>query len=137
MAYLGQIHTLRVPIERNWPPERISAAFHELYRREYGNTLGDIPAMIVSLKTVVQGTREHPKRSAAASAAAKPPNPTGQRRVHFGKWFETPVYIRRDLLPGMTLSGPAIVEQPDTTTVIEPDMRCRVDGYGNLLVELA
>jgi N-methylhydantoinase A len=137
MAYLGQIHTLRVPIERDWPPERITAAFHELYRREYGNTLGDIPAMIVSLKTVVQGTREHPKRSAAASATMRSPSPTGQRRVHFGKWFETPVYARRDLLPGMALSGPAIVEQPDTTTVIEPDMRCRVDGYGNLLVELA
>ncbi len=137
MAYLGQIHTLRVPIERDWSPDRITAAFGEIYRREYGNTLGDIPAMVVSLKTIVQGTREQPKRSIAAPAAAKPPKPTGERRVHFGKWYETPVYARRDLLPGMVVAGPAIVEQPDTTTVIEPDMRCRVDGYGNLLVELA
>ncbi len=137
MAYLGQIHTLRVPIERDWSPERIAQAFGEIYRREYGNTLGGLPAMVVSLKTIVQGTREQPKRSIPVPAAAKPPKPTGERRVHFGKWFETPVYARRDLLPGMTVAGPAVVEQPDTTTVIEPDMRCRVDGYGNLLVELA
>ena len=37
----------------------------------------------------------------------------------------------------MVLTGPAIVEQPDTTTVIEPGMHARVDAYGNLLVEVA
>ncbi|HTZ77867.1 MAG TPA: hydantoinase/oxoprolinase family protein [Stellaceae bacterium] len=137
MAYLGQIHTLRVPIERDWSPARIAQAFAEIYRREYGNTLGDIPAVIVSLKTVVQGTREHPKRHLAAPAAAQPPKPLTERQVHFGKWYATPVYRRRDLLPGMALRGPAVVEQPDTTTVIEPDMAGRVDAYGNLLVELA
>ena len=36
----------------------------------------------------------------------------------------------------MTLDGPAIIEQSDTTTVIEPDMTLRVDEHGNLLVKV-
>ena len=38
--------------------------------------------------------------------------------------------------PGMTLDGPAIIEQSDTTTVIEPDMALTVDKHGNLLVKV-
>jgi N-methylhydantoinase A len=137
MAYLGQIHSLRVPIGAGWSPPRVVAAFNEAYKREYGNTLGDIPCMIVSLKTVVQGLREHVKRSLPAPKAAPAPQAEGARKVHFGKWFDTPVYKRAALKPGMTLTGPAIIEQADTTTVIEPDMKARVDAYGNLLAEVA
>lgn len=62
--------------------------------------------------------------------------PRGRRPVHFGRtWHDTPVYRREALLPGMSLAGPAIVEQSDTTTVIEPDMALTVDRHGNLLVK--
>jgi N-methylhydantoinase A len=57
--------------------------------------------------------------------------------VHFGAWTDTPVHRRADLVPGTAFDGPAIVQQSDTTTVVEPGMRVRVDGHGNLLVELA
>jgi N-methylhydantoinase A len=46
------------------------------------------------------------------------------------------VYLRGDLAPGMQFDGPAIVEQSDTTTVVEPDMKVIVDAQGNLLVKL-
>ena len=47
---------------------------------------------------------------------------------------DTPVY-QRDLLPlGAQFDGPAIVEQPDTTTVVYPGFTCRVDEAGNLLL---
>jgi N-methylhydantoinase A len=39
-----------------------------------------------------------------------------------------------DLFPGHTFKGPAVVEQSDTTTLVEPDMKVRVDALGNLLV---
>jgi N-methylhydantoinase A len=42
--------------------------------------------------------------------------------------------MRGDLAPGMKFEGPAIVEQSDTTTVVEPDMSVVVDAKGNLLV---
>ena len=42
MSYAGQIHSLRVPIEPGWPAERLREAFVEMYRQEFGNTLGDV-----------------------------------------------------------------------------------------------
>lgn len=136
MAYLGQIHALRVTIEPGWAVARIVGAFHDAYAKEYGNTLGDIPTTIVSLKTVVQGTREQVRRSREAPASRAAAEPASRRPVYFGRWIDTPIHRRDALLPGMAFHGPAIVEQSDTTTVIEPGMRARVDAYGNLLVEV-
>ena len=56
---------------------------------------------------------------------------------YFGGWIDTPIYDRATLGPGSTFSGPAILEQADTTTVIEPGMAARVDPFGNVLVEMA
>jgi N-methylhydantoinase A len=136
MSYLGQIHTLRVAIERDWGIARIVEAFKAAYRAEYGNDLGEIPTVIVSLRTVVQGVREHMTRALDMPAVRPAPPPSSMRPVYFGGWRDTPIYRRAVLEPGMVLSGPAIIEQPDTTTVIEPGMNARVDAYGNLLVEV-
>lgn len=136
MAYIGQIHSLRVAIEATWDAKRIAQAFEEAYRLEYGNTLGDIPSTIVSFRTVVQGMREHVRRHLPEPERQSAPPPKSVRQVYFGGWRETPIYDRSTLVPGVVLHGPAIVEQPDTTIVIEPDMNGRVDAYGNILVEL-
>jgi N-methylhydantoinase A len=58
-------------------------------------------------------------------------------------WFkdvgfvETNIYERGRLPVGATFQGPAIVEQPDTTTVMPPRTDCRVDEYGNLIIKVA
>lgn len=136
MAYKGQIHTLRVPIEEGWDAARIDAAFDTAYRAEYGNTLGDIPTTIVSLRTVVEGHREHEKRNRPVPPPHPAPPPHARRQVHFGKWWDTPVYKRDTLHPGATVEGPCIVEQSDTTIIIEPGMTGRIDAYDNILVEV-
>ena len=137
MSYLGQIHALRVPIEAGWDLGRIAEAFAGTYWAEYGNTLGDMPVALVSLKTAVQGVRARPARQAADAVADTRAEPAGTRRVYFGGWLDTPIYDRDRLTPGAVFDGPAIVEQADTTTVIEPGMRARVDPFRNILVELA
>jgi N-methylhydantoinase A len=50
--------------------------------------------------------------------------------------MDTPVYQRRDLAPGATITGPAIVEQLDATTPLHPSDIATVDGAGNLLIEV-
>jgi N-methylhydantoinase A len=134
MSYSGQIHSLRVPIQRDWPAARMREAFLEAYRQEFGNTLGEIPVVIVNLRTVATG-----KRRVAASSTPMPvsqgaPTPRRRRQVHFGVPRDTPIYHRDDLLPGHRFEGPAVVEQTDTTTLIEPGMEVKVDAAGNLLV---
>jgi N-methylhydantoinase A len=136
MSYLGQIHTLRVPVDPTWGPARIIDAFESVYRLEYGNTLGTVPTILVGLKTAVQGVRRKPASAPLHPFEARPAEPRSQRRVYFGGWIATPIFDRRDLEPGMTFQGPAIIEQADTTTVIEPGMSARVDAHQNVLIEV-
>jgi N-methylhydantoinase A len=137
MAYAGQIHTLRVPIEAGWSLGEIVAAFEDTYRKEYGNTLAGIPAVVAGLKTVARGVRSGAPSVATAAGTERPATAVGTRRVHFGTWMETPIYDRARLEPGMVFDGPAIVEQADTTSVVEPGMRARIDARHNILVEVA
>ncbi len=137
MSYAGQIHTLRVPVEAGWTPGRMAEAFADVYRREYGNTLGDLPAVIVSLKTAVLGVRPGQHRVAGSATVPARAVPSAIRPVYFDRWMDTPVFDRAALRPGHAFDGPAIVEQPDTTSVIEPGMTARVDPFNNILVTMA
>jgi N-methylhydantoinase A len=137
MAYLGQIHAMRVPVEADWSFEQMPAAFNEAYKAEFGNTLAGIPVMIINVRTTVEGKRKRAVRHMNGATSTQAPKAHAQRRVHFGQWIDTPIFRRGDLKPGMTLAGPAIVEQSDTTTVVEPRMTLRVDRFHNLIVEAA
>lgn len=137
MAYQGQIHSLRVPIERDWSAGEMAEAFRSLYRSEYGSPLGELPVMIENLRTSVVGVRPVVHREPAEMVAGPAPEPIARRRVYFGDWHDTPIYTRDQLVPGVELSGPAVIEQPDTTTVVEPGMTIRVDGYSNVIVEVS
>jgi len=64
-------------------------------------------------------------------AAAK----TGTRPVHFGDtWYDTALYDRLALPVGAIIDGPAILVQPDTTVLIDPDLTGRVDDLGNTII---
>jgi N-methylhydantoinase A len=137
MAYQGQIHSLSVPIDRGWDTVRLERAFNDTYREKFGNTLDNMPVVIVNLRTIVVGTRSSSPLPQAPAAGSGTPVPVSRRQVHFGRaWHDTPVFPRDAFAPGMVLDGPAIVEQSDTTTVIEPDMAVVVDKNGNLLVKV-
>lgn len=136
MAYAGQIHALRVPIEPGWGPSRLEAAFQQAYREKFGNVLAGMPVVIVNLRTIVVGSRPNAKLPSIDYAEDARLEPQSKRRVYFGGWHDTPVYRRELLAPGMTLDGPAIIEQSDTTTIVEPDMTLSVDAQGNLLVKV-
>ena len=61
----------------------------------------------------------------------------GSRPAYFDEYqayCDTPVYARRCLPMGAQLRGPAILEQPDTTTVVYPGQHCQVDSAGNLVI---
>ena len=79
----------------------------------------------VSLRALGAGT------PAATLAEAQ----TGSRPVWFdGGWVETPVYARERLPLGARFEGPAIIEQLDATTVVEPGNRVERDAFGNLVL---
>ncbi len=136
MAYAGQIHALRVTIEPEWDSARLGQAFNEVYQATFGNTLANIPVVMVILRTIAIGKRSGASLPQATQFAEGNARPRTRRPVHFNTWHDTPVYIRDDLAPGMHFDGPAIIEQSDTTTVVEPGMGVVIDPKGNMLVTL-
>ncbi|MET0607068.1 MAG: hydantoinase/oxoprolinase family protein [Beijerinckiaceae bacterium] len=134
MSYAGQIHSMRVPIGLGWSREKMSEAFLKAYEQEFGNSLGDIPLMVVNLRTVATGSRRVDVGSDATETATGAPTPRSRRPVHMGRWRDTPIYHRDDLKPGHVFEGPVVVEQKDTTTLIEPGMNVRIDARGNMIV---
>jgi N-methylhydantoinase A len=135
MAYLGQIHAMRVPVEADWPVDRMVQAFNAAYRAEFGNSLGGIPVMVINVRTTVEGVRTRGVAKPNGALRAVKPKAHKRRQIHFAEWRDTPIYRRSDLKPGMTFAGPAVIEQSDTTTVVEPLMNVKVDAFSNLIVE--
>ena len=56
---------------------------------------------------------------------------------YFDGWHDTPVYDRQRLHSGNQLSGPPIIEQMDSTTVVHPGQTAHIDRFGNIIIELA
>ena len=94
--------------------------------------------MLVSLRTTVIGRRTPVDLAIFGPADRTPaPPPSGMRRVRFnGGWCDTAIFDRALLGGGAMLAGPAIVEQPDTTVVIDPGATAVVDGLGNLVISI-
>jgi len=139
MQFQGQSHILTVALPRaDVTPGELRRLFEEAYWQRFGVELKEIRPVLVGLHTAVIGKR-HPVRLAALAAgerrAALADACTETREVWFdGAHVATPVY-RRDWMPaGAEFAGPAIVEQLDATSVIEPGNRVTVDALGNLVV---
>ncbi len=137
MSYVGQTHTLAVPLADAKPDAAaIRTAFEKTYKAAFGRLLEGIEMRVLTLRVAVVGKRPKIDLSRLAPqggsvAAAK----TGTRPVWFdGAWAETAIYDRLALPIDARIEGPAILEQPDATTVIEPDLAATVDRFGNLIV---
>lgn len=117
----------------------IIESFLEQQRREFGYTMPDSFASIEFVTARVGGIGQVSKvelehlESGGTAADAR----TGQRPVSFdGEWLDTAIYAREQLGAGAEISGPAIVEQTDSTTVIPPGAAARVDVWGNLIINV-
>lgn len=135
MSYVGQTHTLAVPLAHASPDrDAIQASFESAYKSAFGRLLEGVPARVLTLKVAVIGKR--PKLDLALLAPKGGATaPIGTRKVRFdGKSHDTAIYERLALPVDAVVQGPAILEQPDATTVIEPDLAARVDRFGNLIV---
>ena len=120
-------------------PRVVLADFLERYKARFDIELPEMTAILVNLRTTMIGRRA-PVDLATFSpsiARSEAPRPSGARQVRFnGGWLDTRLFDRTSLGKGATLAGPAIVEQPDTTVVIDPGATALVDGLGNLVISV-
>ncbi len=139
MQFQGQSHILSVAIDR---PDLGVAGLHEAfaaaYWRRFGIELSEIPPVLVNLHTAVIGVRPHIDLALLAASERAPTlmaAQMGERRVWFSDgWRQTPIYARDRLPLAATFEGPAILEQLDCTTVVEPGDEVAQDKLGNLLI---
>ena len=133
MQFIGQTHVLTVGIGKtDFAREDLQTAFEKAYWERFEVELREMRAQVVNLRTAVIGRRRPVSIEGLISlegAGSGGVSPAGRRRAWFdGRWHDTPVYRREQLAVGTELEGPAIVEQLDTTTVIEPGDHVRVDS---------
>jgi N-methylhydantoinase A len=140
MQFVGQTHLLRVPLATPTPSrEALQAGFEAAYHTRFRVDLPMIRANLVNLNCSVIGERPAFDLSRLIDPQGRHANATPDhiRPVWFGKWVDTPVYWRDHLPLDLNLQGPAIIEQMDTTSVIEPGATVTSDADGNLIVEVA
>jgi N-methylhydantoinase A len=144
MLYLGQTHSVTVvlPLDRQALPslsrEMIQTAFETTYREQFGRLLQGIAVRMMNLRVAVIGKRPRFDLQLLAPAAGGSVEAArlGERDVWIdGDWVAATVYERLALPVGAVITGPALLEQPDTTIWIEPELQGEVDRFGNLLIE--
>jgi N-methylhydantoinase A len=144
MRYVGQGHEIRVPL----PPGRLDDAsvpvlissFEEVYRRLYERLSQAVPVEIINWRVTAAGPSPTVRLNmpAAGHATAQEAR-KGSREAYLpelGGFHSVAVYDRYRLLPGVHFNGPAIVEERESTVIVGPGSRCRIDDQWNLIVDL-
>jgi N-methylhydantoinase A len=140
MQFRGQTHLIRVAFpSADVSRETIQALFEAAYDARFQVRLPEIKSVLVNLVTSVIGRRRaFPLDSLidAAGRAARVQNAViGERQVFAaGRWQTAQIFDRMKLPAAARLWGPAIVQQIDATTVIEPGAVASVDAIGNLRI---
>jgi len=145
--YKRQNYELMIPVS---PDEftadnlqKIITRFHETHEHVYGYSRPQAEIEFVNFRLTAVGAlpkaqiKMHKSRQEAGVQTGL--LETGKRQVYFKEvndFVETSIYERTDIFPGDVITGPAIVEQMDATTVIPPQVVCRTDQYGNLILDL-
>lgn len=143
IGYVGQGYQVTVCTDGEMGGLRADALwakFAETYRAKYGYFYDDIPAELVNLRVggTIHGAQFRPKpievRGWRLEDSAKGVRPAYSADA--GALIDFTVYDRRRLEPGMSLTGPAIVEEVSSTTVIDAGGTIRIDSHGSLVISV-
>jgi N-methylhydantoinase A len=144
MRYRKQGYEIRVPLPAGpldaSRRDEIQRSFEAAYRAIYGHTVRDAPVEAVSWRVIAQGPRPALRLPTSPGGGRDPG--TARKGVRRGylpdarAYADVPVYDRYALGAGATLEGPAIIEERESTVVVNAAARIRVDDRSNLVVEV-
>jgi N-methylhydantoinase A len=136
MRYRGQGHEIAVtlPVRDFTAADRavIAALFEEAYRRLYSRPIPGIEIEILSWVVTVAAAAEG-DLATASSVHESEPKPKGRRAIfdpQSGEFVDVPIYWRHDLAPGARISGPAVIAENDTSTLVSPTFDAHIDRFG-------
>lgn len=140
MRYSGQEHSVSVPLPATTDETakaRLYEEFSRVYQDVYGYTLNH-PAEVVNIRIAAIGQIPKPKLREIESGTADAEKASKGCRKVFDfikkEWLDYRLYERSKLLANNVVTGPALVEEPTTVTVVCEGHRCTVDTLGNLII---
>ncbi len=136
MRYRGQGHEIavRLPVRTFTAADRttITDMFEEAYRRLYSRPIPGVEIEILSWVISVDASAEG-ELAIAIETKSTMPKPKSRRPVFdpvSGEFQDVPIYWRNDLAPGARISGPAVIAENDTSTVVSPVFDAHIDKFG-------
>jgi len=139
MRYWGQWRSLSVPVTGELTSlDELLGDFHEQHEQHYNYRRDETPVELYRMSLVAVGRTDKAQLGmVGADPAAGAPRTS--REVWWDEtlgWETTPVWDRAAIAPGMTITGPVVVEQLDTTALIPPGAVATADAAGNLIIDL-
>ncbi len=141
LRYMGQEFTLQVPVTldqlKRGERKAIRTAFDDLYELRYAHHSPDEPVEMVNIRLGAIGKR--PKLNFPSLASGGGAAPAGERAAYFTsaeKPLPAKVYRREDLSAGAEITGPALIQEHGTTTVLFENDECRVAPSGEMIVTI-
>ena len=139
VRYIGQEYYLRIPVgEARLDVTKLGDDFNDEHERNYGYATREFPCELVNLRVTALGRVErptfpdYPKRKESDG----PLEPSMRRAVYFdGGFVDTGIYKVDTLRAGDTIDGPAVIEDPRSTVVIQTGQHARVDQLRNIHLE--
>jgi 5-oxoprolinase (ATP-hydrolysing) len=132
LRYDGTDTTLPVAVSN---PEQMRAEFEAGYRRTY-SFLMDRPLVVEAVSVEAVLPADEPGLTTLAPDRAVPAGATTEQVSMYcdGRWQQVALHRRADLAAGVVVVGPAIVSEPDSTTVVESGWRAQVHDRGHLVL---
>ncbi|MBI2849363.1 MAG: hydantoinase/oxoprolinase family protein [Chloroflexi bacterium] len=141
LRYVGQFNEVEVSLRGNGAIDteglrQLRASFHQRHDTLYGYSLPEAPTELINLRVTAQGITDKPSFEKRPFLREDPsPALKGTRKAFFLKEFvTTPVYDGLKMGYGNVVRGPAIVEQPTTTIIIDPAYDLTCDEYSNYIL---
>jgi N-methylhydantoinase A len=137
MRYRGQRHNIKVPVSGLKDAEQIRAAFERDYKRRYGHADAKAPAEFQALHLSAFARLKQPEIARLPRAASKT-RPAQTRRIYIGNaggWLDAQIFHRDALEPGFSATGPAVIEEYGSTTVVWPGDRFEVGELHEIRIQ--
>jgi N-methylhydantoinase A len=142
MRYIRQGREISVPIPNGKLSrenvETIAQSFYSVYQGLYSRYLIGVPIETVSWRVAVSGPRPQVQLKKLERSLQEGSILKNKRPVYFPEYRgfnECPVYDRYRMGPGTTLTGPAVIEERESTLVVGPGGKLRIDDYLNTIVQ--
>ncbi len=144
MRYVGQGHEIGVPVPEGFPGDgeeggaRLRQSFDTAYAALYGRTIPGLDVEVLSWTLVVSTTTPPATPLGEPPASLETPTASGTGELFEGgssQSVDASVFSRSDLTPGMSLEGPALIVEDQTTTVVPTGFVVAVGTGGHLVLE--